>query len=53
MDSFDTVLDISELFKPDPLPSLAQGSRNSVDGESYLLVDADAKWNYGGYCVVA
>ncbi|OAX34695.1 hypothetical protein K503DRAFT_774282 [Rhizopogon vinicolor AM-OR11-026] len=51
MDAFDTIL-VSELFQPDPPLSLDQGSCSS-DDEPYLLVDADTKWNYGGYCVIS
>ncbi|KAJ8589291.1 hypothetical protein M405DRAFT_818229, partial [Rhizopogon salebrosus TDB-379] len=51
MDSFDTTSDISALFTPDPSLSPVQGSCNG-DDDQHLLVDADTKWNYGGYCII-
>lgn len=55
MDSFNTILDISELFDSDPLlfPDEAYSSGDeSSDNEQCLLVDTDAKWGYAGYCVI-
>ncbi|KAG2078632.1 hypothetical protein BDR04DRAFT_1087103, partial [Suillus decipiens] len=58
MDSFDTTLDMSELFEPDSLlfPNDVSGrsddSSQSSDDEPHLLVNTDTKFNYGGYCVI-
>ncbi|KAG2353125.1 hypothetical protein BDR07DRAFT_1434392 [Suillus spraguei] len=58
MDSFDTTLDMSELFEPDLLlfPDGVSGrsddSSQSSDDEPCLLVNTDTKFNYGGYCVI-
>jgi hypothetical protein len=52
MDSFDTILDISELFDPDPLLYTDEGydsggeSSQSSDDEQCLLVNTDVKWGY-------
>ncbi|KAG2361581.1 hypothetical protein BDR07DRAFT_1409301 [Suillus spraguei] len=58
MDSFDTTLDISDLFEPDSLlfPDDVSGhsddSSQSSDDELRLLVNTDTKFSYGGYCLI-
>jgi len=52
MDSFDSILDASELLKQHPALSPVHNPNNN-DDEQLMLVDADTKWSYGGYCVIA